>query len=588
MPPRKPVVKLQLLCSREISRTIIDCLLNLERTGTELQKKQYQRQNQETSNESLQKVQQMLERWQLQYMALVMYLQSNPAALLEKINIALLEVYNQRYQEIDNRSLAVWVLTKGVSAPEFYKKIQSTDIWNYDSSVSRPVRIPILVTVLGVMVQPCVTVLDFRQLTLLGSVSDNVFNEFKIFLSTALTKVPKLRSLTLCSHNSCNSLPQVTNDHLELLGRHCPLLEFLDISFNKHLTGDGLRQLLPRPEQGHPGCLKLRTLYIFDCGIFEKEVAKLISHLHELTYLGYKETGKVVKTLHKGCEGGEGFRELGLTHVDNMGSKARRLIASALRCKKPVSLALSVLCPGVKHIKLRVQDDDVQNLCSLEHLETVELTYHVGSIHSPGPATQHFLQVRGGQLTSLALLCNTMSMSMLTVIAETCPGLAQLWLRSNHLAASPTPDPSVRIQHGYLSNLKILYLRVGEGELSVVHLPEYILPFLLRNTSGLRELILAVRTSTITDTYLNQLIAQCRLTELEKVLIVVPGLNSLHGIIQLTSTSVHQLLHCCPRLSKVGNLLSWSVEKEEVVELREMVQEHNYQLEILDKRMNMR
>ena len=81
---------------------------------------------------------------------------------------------------------------------------------------------------------------------------------------------------------------------------------------------------------------------------------------------------------------------------------------------------------------------------SLEHLETVELTYHVGSIHSPGPSTHHFLEVRGGQLTSLALICNTMSMTMLTVIAQTCPGLAQLWLRSNHLAAPPVPEQTAR------------------------------------------------------------------------------------------------------------------------------------------------
>ena len=107
-----------------------------------------------------------------------------------------------------------------------------------------------------------------------------------------------------------------------------------------------------------------RKLFIFDCGIFEKEVAKVVSQLHELTYLGYKETGKVVKTLHKGCEGGAaGFRELLLTHVDNTGSKTRRLIASALRCKKPVSLAISELCPTVRNVKLRVCDDDVQNLC---------------------------------------------------------------------------------------------------------------------------------------------------------------------------------------------------------------------------------
>jgi hypothetical protein len=39
----------------------------------------------------------------------------------------------------------------------------------------------------------------------------------------------------------------------------------------------------------------------------------------------------------------------------------------------------------------RVADDDVQSLAGLEHLESAELVYHVGSLHSPGPGTTHFL-----------------------------------------------------------------------------------------------------------------------------------------------------------------------------------------------------
>ena len=85
--------------------------------------------------------------WQRQYQSLVDYLQANPSSLLEKINCSLLEMYNKRFQEIDNKSLSVWVLTKGVAAPDFYLKIQSPNEW--DSSVSRPVQIPILTTVLG-------------------------------------------------------------------------------------------------------------------------------------------------------------------------------------------------------------------------------------------------------------------------------------------------------------------------------------------------------------------------------------------------------------------------------------------------------
>ena len=69
---------------------------------------------------------------------------------------------------------------------------------------------------------------------------------------------------------------------------------------------------------------------------------------------------------------------------------------------------------------------------------------------------------------------------------------------------------------------------------------------------------------------------------LEKVLIVVPGLNSLPGILKLhvrqethfSSVSlmriwqehtVQTILNFCPSLNKLGNLLSWSVEPHQVI-----------------------
>ena len=310
---------------------------------------------------------------------------------------------------------------------------------------------PVLRSVLCTMIQPNLTVLCLKNLSSLNSVSQNVFEEFRGFLTSALPLLPRLASLTLCSHNSRNSLPQCTDEHLALLGLYCHHLHYLDVSFNKGVTGEGVRKLVPGP--GMPGCPSLTRLLIFDCAVFEKELARVVPALPLLEYLGYKETGKVIKSLHRAVEeGGQAFKALSLTHVDNLGSKARRLIASTLRCKKPVALAISLFCPGVKNLKLRVADDDCFHLAGLEKLEALELVYHVGSLGSPGPGTAALLQARGSLLTSLAIKCNSLTMSMLVTIAETCPGLAQLWARCNHLLAPWEPEEQVRHQIQVVAN----------------------------------------------------------------------------------------------------------------------------------------
>ena len=426
-----------------------------------------------------------------------------PAALQEAINETSFEVYRERYEQV-SQGLRVWVLTRGIAAPELYARLQATPDPNTFSWTSAPVveeqvNIPKLCSLLKIMLIPSLTVLSFKQLSLLSSVSQNVFDEFKRFLSLALLHLPSLKSLTLCSHNSRNSLPQCDNEHLKLLGLHCPELQYLDISFNKGVTGEGVRALVP--SESVSGCPNLTKLLIFDCAVFEKEVAKVLPQFNQLEYLGYKETGKALKSIHRAVEDGNLiFAPLLLTHVDNLGSKARRLIASTLRCKKPVALAISLLCPGVRNLKLRVADDDCAHLAGLEKLEALELVYHVGSLGSPGPGTAALLQARGSLLTSLAIKCNSLTMAMLVTIAESCPGLAQLWARCNHLTAPWEVEEAVRRPHAHLTNLHTLYFRVGENELAVTSVPSYVLQYLLRNTGPrLRELIIAMRSSVITD-----------------------------------------------------------------------------------------
>ena len=488
----------------------------------------------------------------------------------------------------------MWTLTKGVEAKEVADLVTPTH--SYDNFLSpaasdKPKHVnqeylPILSSALSTLTTRHVTVLSFKELSLLGTVTDNVFTEFTRFLTGVLVKVPKLRSLTLCSPHVSNSLPQCSNSHLQLLGAHCPQLEFLDVSFNKSITAEGVLHLAPDSDNNHPGCVHLKKLFIFDCGVFEKEFAKVVPLFPDLVHLGYKETGKVLKTLMKTVPS-ENLKSLKLTHVNNLGSKCRRLIATAMRCKRPVAEAILNLCPDVENLKLRVSDDDLTHLSGLTKVTNIELVYHVGVIGSPGPGTQSFICLRGGQLSSIALICNTMTMGMLVTIAENCPGLSQLWSRSNHLTAPWDEDISNQ-PHSHLMNLKTLYLRVGEGELSVSSLPEHILFYLLKNARGLRELIVAVRSNMINDNYVQRLVTVCQLEQLQKILFVVPGLNSLPGILKLTINTVHALMHLCPDLNKLGNILSWTVASEEVAEVQSIILDMNYDLEIVNRKMTMR
>jgi hypothetical protein len=44
-------------------------------------------------------------------------------------------------------------------------------------------------------------------------------------------------------------------------------------------------------------------------------------------------------------------------------------------------------------------------------------------------------------------------------------------------------------------------------------------------------------------------------------MIVVPGLNSLPGILNLTAASMERILAACPNIRKIGNLLSWNLKR---------------------------
>jgi len=606
MPREKGPEPLSLHCSDVLADQILSALCSLE-------ERECRNRDQfgESSLHRLGEEKRELEELQRRFDELHGYIGAIPGILLSSIHNALMQNFTKRFFKMDESARCMY-LTKGPFAFKYLQDMQrayndpSQDLdfgdpvaqhrhyiqllTNVQRSTGRnrnlgPTtrdnhNLPMLKSFLNLILVKKTIHLDLKPLQNLSTLSEAVFDEFKATLSSKLPDLGSLLSINLSSANSKTCLPQCDNKILHLIGENCPNLQSLDVSFHRNVTGDGLKSLVPSNEHG--GCVKLQRLLIFDTGVMEKEAAKVIGHLPELEYLGYKETGKVVKSLHRVLEQGK----LKLTHIDNRGSKNRRLVVSSLRCRKSMIVAISELCPQVRNLKLRVADDDVASLSCLEKVESVELVYHVGDIRSPGDGTLFFLSVRGTQLTHVTLICQNMSGPMLLSIAESCPNLLQLWFRGNHFQYQPNfVAPTI---HNYLTKLSILYLRVGEGERYIdTNFPTSLLYFLLRN-AALTELILALRSEIVQDSTLIPLFQKINTQEFEKVLICVPGNNSMPGIINLTENFVNCVNIHCPNLKKLGNLLSWKVNPEYVDELECSIKECNWDLTIINKKMCLR
>ena len=178
------------------------------------------------------------------------------------------------------------------------------------------------------------------------------------------------------------------------------------------------------------------------------------------------------------------------------------------------------------------------------------------------------------------------------MIAENCPNLSQLWLRCNHFTnpdLANAPEFSPTIEHSHLKKLAVLYLRVGENNYNTCKLQPYVFHYVLRNAGEtLRELILAARTSTLTDPFMRSLVTRHGLHSLEKLLVVVPGLNDIGGALDLTADFASFAVDCMPRLRKIGNLISWRVGRDDLFVLQADCTMTNYDLEIVCRKMVMR
>ena len=447
------------------------------------------------------------------------------------------------------------------------------------------------------MIIPSVTHLDFTSLNEFGTYTPAAFKYFHQILDEILVKVPQLQHLNIKCQNSRTCLPSFATHHLRLLGQHCPYLKYLDISFHNGLKNEDLLFLTPDnndnnkdcTNQNRPGCVFLETLYVFDCGFNDQTIKELVIHLTNLINLGYKEMGKVLKKLYKsGYYHEKNSDKLRFTHINNLGAKVRKTSVPGLRCKKNMINAIEKLCPRVTNLKVRVQDSDVQYLSCLKELRSVELVYNCGKPLTPALGTWQFIEERGTNLTSVALICATISMTHVNTLAKNCPNLVNLWLKSNFFQVSrgcreDLPE-DMPMKHGYFQKLEILFFKVGEGELSLNFVPPYVFHYIVRNSSQrLKELTIALRSHIISDEYICGLLTEHNLIHLEKVLIVVPGLNNLPRVLSLTMQSVNFILDFCPKLKSLGNLRSWNIQGNDPQfdSIRDNLTMNNYDIKII-------
>jgi len=190
-----------------------------------------------------------------------------------------------------------------------------------------------------------------------------------------------------------------------------------------------------------------------------------------------------------------------------------------------------------------------------EHLESVELVYNQDALFNfLVPKTKLFLSVRGQNLTTLAILSNKSSMASLEAIGRYCPNLVQLWFRCRIFNGNLELLEN-DWHHQYYKHLQLLYFRVGESNKDNPTLTPVALHYLVRNCGqNLRELTVPTRAAAVTNTeYWINLLQSRSLVALEKLLVLLPGVNDASNRITLNVHFAHFVINFC-KCQKSDNL----------------------------------
>lgn len=435
-----------------------------------------------------------------------------------------------------------------------------------------PLFLPSLNHLLSLIIFPNITHLDLSGMLQLGIIDSDTSRAFKDSLCESLQHAPSLTKLCLRTSANANRnknfLPFCDDDVLAAIGLCCKELVTLDVSYNQGMSVSGIKLLSVQPNAGNEfGCPKLEELYLFDCHLHPKQLANVLHFFPSLTEFGCKTMGTVLSNLLLIHEGkGLQVPRFKFTSLSNIGGRSSRNTLNSLRARPKVIDAFLKTNPGVSNIKLRVHDNDVEYLSNLKCLEKVELLFNTGVVLSPGDGTRNFLTNCGSQLTSLTIICNRLSATNIETVGVSCPALKGLWLRCNEFVYAPE-EILLTTRHDFLKNVLVLYFRIGEVMTSVGNLRQDILPFLLCNGQKLQELFIAIRSPMVCGSYIANMLREFDIASLTKLMILVPGLNNLPKVLNISKEEASEMIYRLPELKKLGNLISWKISDEDYVSL---------------------
>ncbi|KDR13389.1 hypothetical protein L798_12479 [Zootermopsis nevadensis] len=380
-------------------------------------------------------------------------------------------------------------------------------------------------------------------------------------------------------HGNRSDLQLCTNHTLELIGKNCPQLKSLNVSYNKFVSNGGLRCLVPCSE--NPGCPLLEEIFVYNCHVCEIGVANILRSLPNIRLIGYEKMVLCLLELHKQITRyGRPLKErLKLTHVENTSIHLDR---SYMRFDKTVVDVVCTLCPHLYDLKVHVADEDVPKLEQFKSLTSLELTYKIKRPASPGEGTEYFLRVRGAQLGSLKITCDVLHEKQIIMLGENCSNLKHLYLKCERLELC-----HLELEHDdALSKCKFFKLEslcffTGKEPRHVSEFPVRVVQCILRNTDRLEELMIFVNYSSISDVWMNELLSSVNTAVLKELMIALPGAKSNSAVIDLSMSSVNKIISRAPHLQKLGDLFCWNVEKEEVLMLRDQMKILNFDLNIM-------
>lgn len=441
--------------------------------------------------------------------------------------------------------------------------------------------IPSISALVNSIISPNLRILNLHGLRHIGTVQDEEIEFLHDMLAYKLPYFDKLVEISLLTSGIDSTLPICSDEILKEIGSACSKLTNLDVSYNHTVTDKGLLSLIPTEKQN--GCPNLVKVSLFECSVTHEGIVVLLKGLPKLKFLGYKETGQSLITLHNRTLSSTTVQPLQLAHCNNLGTLSRTCKSvNRLGCKGLLVNAICKLCPKLNGLKVRVNDSAVKLLHDITSVSILELVYNLGSPSSPGSYTVQYLQLRGAQFVSLSFVCDRFNTRYLKVICEGCNNLKCLFIKSNKYDCDKDISKSDK-EKSLLTNLEEFSLRVGYDNIfSLCQIPVNILNYVLHKSDNLKEVVLIMVNTLFNDLYIEGLFSSIGTSKIKKVRIDVPSDENfaISRSLDLTMVTVETLVGMCPELEELGKLPSWDVTLEDIEGLQRQLQLTNSALVI--------